>query len=326
MRGLSGANKLLKNLELSFDTFSFKRNTNDKFSNDKIFLDTTDIILGFDGVVLNKKELMSLNGIAEWQDFFLNAKKPEDFVNDIKGIFHGFIFYKKERVLYLFNDPYGLKNFSIYNLKNTFIFSYDDISLIDILKENGYELEINTPALYSFISYGFLTSKISWVHNGFRMEPGSILKFHNGNISTRSYIKFISNPNTGINKEKASSQLEELFKNAVKLQFDKDKEYNYTHFTTLSGGLDSRVTTLMAYENKYTDLHSFTCSQSGYDDELIAREIANEYKIPNYFYPLDDFNHLFDIPSVNEKIGGTAIYSGPAHVIFGIEKFWKNDY
>lgn len=316
MKGFFGHN-------INQNTFSFGYESNHKFEDDFIFFESEDITLGVDGVVLNRTQLVESK--KDWGDFFIHPQNSlENQLLKLKGAFHGFIYKKGEDELILFNDTTANKNFSFYVNGNDLAFYPDDYTLIKALKKFDIQSVIQKKAMYSFLAYGYLHSEMGWVQHAQRLAPGTILKFKNGKIFKKPYHIYASEPKNHSSKNHILNELEDLFRNAVQLQYQKDSECKYLHFNTLSGGLDSRATVLMAYELGFTNQTAFTCSQSGYADETIAREIANAYHFKHYFHPLDSFEHLFQIDDMNAKIGSTAVYSGPAHVIYGIEQFWEN--
>ncbi len=60
------------------------------------------------------------------------------------------------------------------------------------------------------------------------------------------------------------------------MEFDKDIEYGYKHLVSLSGGLDSRMTTYVANDLGYGDsIVNLTFSKTNYVDEQTAKDIAN---------------------------------------------------
>jgi len=174
MLSLYGRNKEMVDWNISSPDFSFELASNHKFPKDKLLFENDLVVVGFDGVVLNKKKIL---GNSTWQNYFLeDLENLAPKLNNLRGSFNGFIYEKKAQRLRLFNDPCG---------------------------------------------------------------------------------------------------------------FQKDEEENYQSFTTLSGGLDSRVTALYGYELGYKNQVTFTCSQQGYDDEIIARKIAQDYGFEHHFYPMD---------------------------------------
>lgn len=325
MRGLFGGNINLDHTAMSHAEFSFGRNSNNQFEADKIFTETGDFILGLDGVILNQKEIATQ--AQDWEQYFIDQDKSlAQKLLQLKGVFHGFIFNKKTRELCLFNDITGNKNFNYYFDKDTFVFSYDDVDLIKKLKSEQLDLALNPLSTYNFLAYAFLGSTQSWIENGKRLAPGSILRFKEGKISIETYKTFVSEPQNTTSYDKLLSEFEELMQESVKRSYQKDQQYQKQHFGTLSGGLDSRVTMLMAYDLGFEHQTAFTCSQSGYADQKIAAEIAEAYGFEHQFHSLDQFEHLFDLENTTQEIGGSGLYAGPAHVIYGIDQCWNKKY
>ena len=81
-------------------------------------------------------------------------------------------------------------------------------------------------------------------------------------------------------------------------------EYGYNHICSLSGGLDSRMTAIVAHEMGYDQQLNITFSQSDYLDETIAKQIASDYGHNWMFKSLDNGIFLFDIDSCSFLING----------------------
>jgi asparagine synthase (glutamine-hydrolysing) len=104
-----------------------------------------------------------------------------------------------------------------------------------------------------------------------------------------------------------------LFRNAIELEFEKDKEYGYKHISSLSGGLDSRMVTWVAHEMGYCNMLNYCFSQSDYLDERISKKIASDLEHDYVFKALDNGNYLKDIENMIKVNFGNALYIGSAH-------------
>ncbi|NQV03051.1 MAG: asparagine synthase, partial [Bacteroidia bacterium] len=116
-----------------------------------------------------------------------------------------------------------------------------------------------------------------------------------------------------ISEEDAIEGIDHLFRNAIKLQFDKDREYGYKHLVALSGGLDTRMTTWVAHEMGYTDQLNYTFSQSDYLDATIPKQIAADLRHEWLFKALDNGLFLREIDAINSITGGHLPYFGLGH-------------
>ena len=321
MLSLYGRNKEMVDWNISSPDFSFELASNHKFPKDKLLFENDLVVVGFDGVVLNKKKIL---GNSTWQNYFLeDLENLAPKLNNLRGSFNGFIYEKKAQRLRLFNDPCGAKNFAYEFDGTTFIFAS---STSDLATLSDLPRSLNPEAIYCFLGYGCLFSGMNWTKNSGRLPEGSILYYQNNQVTCKKYKEFVYQQNHQRSKAKTMATLEELFEATIREQFQKDEEENYQSFTTLSGGLDSRVTALYGYELGYKNQVTFTCSQQGYDDEIIARKIAQDYGFEHHFYPMDGLEYLHDPKGMMHKIGGTCDYNNPAHVVYGIEQIWKNNF
>ena len=127
-----------------------------------------------------------------------------------------------------------------------------------------------------------------------------------------------------VDEDQIIEMLDIKFREAIRLQFEKDREYSYKHLVTLSGGLDSRMTSWVAHKMGYVDQLNLTFSQSDYLDETIAKKIAADLRHEWIFKALDNGTFLKDIDEINNISGGHIMYSGLAHSN-SVMKYINND-
>lgn len=145
------------------------------------------------------------------------------------------------------------------------------------------------------------------------MNAGKYIKIENNKFEIKTYYELDNTPNYNQTEDEIIDNINELFRNAVKLEFEKDKEYRYKHIVALSGGLDSRMTTWVAHDMGYTDQLNYTFSQSDYLDEKIAKEIARDLEHEWIFKFLDNGVFLKNIEEMIKINFGNCLYSGNAH-------------
>jgi asparagine synthase (glutamine-hydrolysing) len=97
---------------------------------------------------------------------------------------------------------------------------------------------------------------------------------------------------------------------AIKLEYEKDLEYNYSHIATLSGGMDSRMNVMNAKKLGYSDILCVCFSQSTYLDEVIAKKIASDQGFDFIFHSLDNGNYLKNIDEAVFVNDGLSLYPG----------------
>ncbi|PEN17505.1 asparagine synthase, partial [Bacillus wiedmannii] len=95
-----------------------------------------------------------------------------------------------------------------------------------------------------------------------------------GIVEVHRYFNLNNTPREDKSEEAIIEEMDSLFREAIRLQFEKDREYGYKHIASLSGGLDSRMVNFVAHDLGYKDILNYTFSQSNYLDEKIAKDIA----------------------------------------------------
>tara|TARA_R110000744_G_scaffold131138_3_gene239160 strand:- start:142 stop:1833 length:1692 start_codon:yes stop_codon:yes gene_type:complete len=309
-------NKFLITLDLNNKSnFSFDYQKSSKFSKDKIFVDKDDYLYVFDGVALNKNDLLKKSQYDSWQEYIIasHRRRGESFFKEIKGSYFGVIFNKVTNELIAYSDHISSKPLFYYHDSTCFIISNNCYDVVQCLKNNNIDVSLNETAAYFLLSYGFPIEDLTIIENIKRLLPGCYLLFGN-KVEVKEFFKF-SNQELVENQsdDEIIENIDRLFRAAIKAQFDKDIEYNYKHLVALSGGLDSRMTSWVAHDMGYTDQLNFTFSQSNYLDETIPKKIASDLKHEWIFSFLDNGLFLKDVDEITKLTGGNVLYYGLAH-------------
>jgi len=175
----------------------------------------------------------------------------------------------------------------------------------------GYTPYLNREAAYCLLTFGHMLSDLTLVEGVKRLPAGSILMYHDGELSINQYYRLTSNPPISDSEHECVHKIAREIAKAVYMEYAKDLEYGYHHLATLSGGLDSRTSITFAKKLGFNNITCFTYSQSNYLDEKIAKKIARENNINWIFFPLDYGNHLIKyMDNVINLNGGLVFYSG----------------
>lgn len=303
------------------------------FSNNKFLLDKTlkedeQFIIGIEGVILNLKNLFQTTGKT---DVFEVVKKlfltyDESFVSKLKGDFSGFIYSKSDDSWLIFTNPTGSKRIFYFQNDQYFIFASELRDISHLLHELAVPFSVDTLGAYSLLTYGYMLHDFTLITEVKRLLAGTILNYKNDKIRLSEYFNLKNIEKTSDSKDQIIEKINELFTNAVRLEFEKDKEYNYKHIATLSGGLDSRMTVLVADKLGYKEQLNFTFSQSNYLDELIPKQIASDYKHEFLFQSLDNGNFLKNIDKTVYYNDGLVLYSGSCHLLKSLENINLDEY
>ncbi len=306
---------------INSEKFKIEQFTNQKFLNDKTFQEDEQYIIGIEGVILNLNKLYEetkKNNLFETiKNLYIT--RGEEFISLLKGEFSGFIYSKADNSWLIFTNPTGSKRIFYFQNEHYFIFASELKDITFLLQELKIPFELDTRGAYSLLTYGFMLKDITLIRDAKRLFPGTKLVFRQNEVSVSEYFNLKNTEKTTDSKEEIIEKIDELFTNAISTEFEKDNEYNYKHIATLSGGLDSRMTVLVADKLGYKDQLNFTFSQSGYLDELISKKIASDYRHEFLFQSLDNGNFLKDIDKTVYYNDGLILYSGSCHLLKSLE-------
>lgn len=293
-------------------------NTLDKFLDDKTYFEDQDIIVLIEGVVFNKRTLIANLNTGSWNECLkcMYNQYGEAFYSNFRGSFSGFLFDKKQQKLIVWTNHCGDNVVFYYIDDNNFIFGTQVNYIIDTLKKNNISTSLNEKSVLDMLVYGFMEDNNTYAKEIKRLLPGQYFTlelndYSNRKWSVNTYYTVGMYP-TDVKKwteKQIIDKLDELFCDAVKLEYDKDVEYGYAHLTDLSGGLDSRMNTIVANELRYNNITNVSYSMAGYLDETIPQKIAADLKIPHLFLSLDDAGFMLDIDTNISMNYGLAMYS-----------------
>ncbi len=315
------SNFLLKNQKnITFENFSFNYFGFKKFENDKVFSENKEYIIGIDGVVLNLVQLKNAYGISDYFNLIISlySKHNIQFVSELKGEFSGFIFDKKTKQLLFFNNKTATKQVFYSSFEKSIIISPTIENIINLKERNNLKSTLNVTAVYTLLSFGAMIENDTLVNGIFKLNAGEYLEIEHS-YKLKNYHTFNNIAYTINNKKQAIDGLNELFLNALTLEYQKDIEYNYQHLATLSGGLDSRMTVMIADALGFKN-DTFCFSQTGYLDETIANEIAKKLALNHTFIPLNGGDYLMNLTRMIQVTNSLQAFTAAAHYDFSVKK------
>lgn len=313
------------------DNAIFGRHTTKKFENDKIFEMRGRTLIANDGIVLNLNDLLNRNQVNNIGDLFLKFYDENgcNFVKDLRGNFAGFLYNSEQNRLTIFTDHLASKPIYYFfdDATCTLIFSSELKVVVKGMNKLGFNAYLDTKGAYCLLTFGYMLKNLTLVEEIKKLPAGHVLIYEDGKISFNEYYKLLSKPYIVDKEEDIIKELDNRFKEAIKLEYEKDKEYGYKHIASLSGGLDSRTNVAYAKKLGYSDIDCFTFSQSNYMDEMIAKEIASDNHFEFLFCSLDNGDYLLknidDIVSSND---GLILYGGSSHLYNTVRKLSLQEY
>ena len=280
-----------------------------KFPDDEVVYSDNNTFLLLDGHIDNKKELLKENLMQSWESIAFHMISRGE-ISKFRGGFCGVCFDNSRYQLFV--DHVGNKSLYYYCQNGILVVASKLYDIIDLLKTNGLVIHVDEMAIKYLMSLGFMPDNSTVCNEIKRVCPGDIVEIGEElSIKCNSYYR---PDNTKVNHnmswKEAIEGLDFYFSQAIDREFGKDIEYGYRHLVDLSGGLDSRMTSVVANELGYTDQINIAYCQKGYLDYKIAQEIACDMKHKFIFMPLDDFKWFKDV-EINSKMLNSAVpYAG----------------
>lgn len=287
------------------------RNLLDKFPGDRIFLSDTEQVCFLDGYVYNKEAFIRPEGHNEWPDSFALFLREDrkGLFSKLRGAFCGYHYEKETNRITVYTDQVSNKALYYYAQGDRWIVSNCVYYMVQVLRANGIAFHFDRRAAEYMLSYGYMTDESTFVKEIRRLLPGCLAMIENDSVKVERYHRIRSQEEQMTEKE-AVEKVDRAFREAVRREFEKDKEYGYRHLVDLSGGLDSRMVSWVAHDMGYTDQLNMAYSRAGYLDETISRRIAGDLGHEYRFMPLDDAKWLCDIDRNSRRNNGAALYAG----------------
>ncbi len=293
-----------------------------KFPDDQLLEQNENYFVWIDGCILNKSEFLRQYN-SEWFSVIcqMYEQQGELFFQSFRGSFRGFFYDRALDKLLVFNDHLGTKPVFFYQTKDSIIFSTLLNKLIACLRERGEAYELDQHSAYCLLTFGHMLGHRTLISGVLKLDPGHYALISKGSVAYKAYYSVQIKPIEQGSQADLLENVDRLFRQAVRRGFEKDREYGYRHVAALSGGLDSRMTTWVAHDLGYRDIHNITFSESDYWDEQIAKRIAHDLQNAWVFKALDNGLCLYRIEEVMKVVQGLADCFSTPHVKFFFDTF-----
>lgn len=281
-----------------------------KFPEDQIFLEDNQKVSFLNGYVHNKKDYMEETS-KSWPEAFTDALQEDtmETLKRLRGGFCGYFFNKQEGMLVAYVDQIAVKALYYYIDGDRWILSDHMDYMVEVLNKNGISFDFNPMAAKYMLTYAYMIDDSTFVKQIHRLLPGKYLQVKDGQAVITRY-HFIKNTEIAMTEKDAVERIDASFREAIRREFEKDREYGYRHLVDLSGGLDSRMVSWVAHDMGYTDQVNVTYCQAGYRDEAISKQIALYLGHEYVFKPLDDIQWMYDLEKTTSQNNGAALYMG----------------
>lgn len=197
-----------------------------------------------------------------------------DCVERFNGMFAIALFDHATDELYLVRDRVGKKPL-YYELEDANIYFASELK--PLMLRPGFEKTIRTDVLSRFLYQQYIQAPDTIFKNVYKLEPGEVLRYHYGDVSTRKYWdvatvyhNMVKEPVTDY--DEAKSELKRLLRKSVEYRMISDVPLG----TFLSGGYDSSLVTAIAQELSDTPVRTFSIgfNDPKYNEAKYAAEVA----------------------------------------------------
>lgn len=292
----------------------------DKFSRDHVFGEKDGAFYLLDGLVFNWEDLQLSKGELEQEEeaehTYLGAcaslsRQDPQFFRPLEGTFNGLVRHADgsyeiftdqlgERTVYFVPEgPGGAWLGSNYNL------------LMEALHESDYEFQLDEEQFRSMVVFGGFFTGASWDRGVLRLMPGEYVHWDQGQAKRSAYHQFdfsIEDPEPS--REEWIERLDREFRKNYRRELEKNREYGYLPLLDVSGGLDSRMVTMVAKDLGYDEAYTLTYGASGSYEMQVVEKLIKKVKYPLLFSSLDDGSFLRDVEEMTRANFGSSYYIG----------------
>ncbi|HOF99252.1 MAG TPA: asparagine synthase-related protein [Paludibacteraceae bacterium] len=293
--------------------------TGTKFISEKLWLDNEDFFIVTDGVITNLKALCLEHNAANYDALLRKIVKEKSFFKNFRGHFVGFVYFKKEKTCIAFNNHTASKKLFYFADQNTIVIGTDLYTLSKTLETEKIKRTLDKEAAVFLLTSGFMHENLTLLEEVKQLRAGEFLQIGNFNLKTDFYFHLQDIQENHDAKSDIVEQLDFLFKKSIDNEFSLDKEHQLISLTTLSGGLDSRMVALTALQLGFSNQMFLNFSAKGYADEIIARQISEQYQVPleTFSIEAESLKPLEEVVLVND---GLTIYTGASAVFDAIKR------
>lgn len=196
-------------------------------------------------------------------------------IHRFNGMFAICLYDRETDEIYLVRDRIGKKPL-YYEIEGGNLIFASEIK--PLMAREGFSRKIRTEVLSRFLFQQYINAPDSIFENVYKLEPGSILKFHYGEVKTWKYwdIKEVYHKmqeNPVVDYEQAKEELKALLKKAVSSRMIADVPLG----AFLSGGYDSSLMTAIAQEHSAEPVKTFSIgfNEDRYNEAAYAKKVAD---------------------------------------------------
>ena len=282
-----------------------------RFEKDKLFYQDEKKVILLDGVVFNIHELSAVSGEGEWKKVFdvLYDANYVKCIDKLRGSFAGVIIDKLTGTLYAFSNHTGERpNYYHIDENGRCDIIASHINFIEeVLMKKNKRLIPDKETAYQLLSTGTCLGHKTPFKNVRRITAGRYITANTTDVKEEFYHIFKNVPEWEMSLDECMEKGNELFRQAIKRIYDKNREYGYESECDLSGGLDSRMSTYVAHDMGYNNILNMCYCVKGNLDNVVSQKIAAD--LGNRYSFLEMNGNIFmDVDENIDRNGGQVFY------------------
>ena len=217
-----------------------------------------------------------------------------DCVKRFNGMFAIALYDREDGSIYLFRDRIGKKPLYYWRQEDGLVFASE---LKPIMEYPDFPGKIRPEVLSRYLFQQYINAPDSIFQDVYKVEPGSVLRFHSGEITTwkywdigQVYRECVKRPVNSY--EEAKSGLKELLEKSVARRMISDVPLG----SFLSGGYDSSLVTAIAQAHSDAPVKTFSIGfhEKKYNEAGYAKAVA-EYLGTNHTELYIDEKEMFEL-------------------------------
>lgn len=294
--------------------WTIKRNTLNKFTEDKLLSECDKYIIVIEGVIYNKLEIIERYEKENWENTLraMIERNPYSFFEIFDGPFSGAVYFKMDHKWMLFTGPLGEKAVFYYCDRKHFLAGSQLNYISDTLRINDITRKPDVDGINTFLGYGYYLDDTTCLKEVKRLYPGNFIFYdeNTGLVECKSYYKADYAEIKGYHEDYWIDRMHDSFNKAVEKILKKNKEYGYKTLLDISSGGDSRMICYTAKECNAEDVMLDCYAQSGSGDAVTSQHIANKIGYSYIYLSIDNADSLMHVDENVLMTNGCTIYYG----------------
>jgi len=206
---------------------------------------------------------------------FMYSEYGKDCLKMLNGMFAFAIYDTIKDVIFLARDHFGIKPLYYISNDDSFIFASE---IKSILQFPGIKAEPDWKSVNEYLTFQLMLKKHTLFKNIYTLEPATYIVVKNGNIIEKNtYWDIDFTVDDAKSSEQYADELLVLLENSLNLQIRSDVPVG----AHLSGGIDSSTVAILASNNYYGNIQTFTGGfkdSSDYDETKYAKLVSDSIK------------------------------------------------